>query len=130
MTTHKHAPGSSGVSLRDAFKYMRYCISDRDIEAIQRKAVEMAQAGNLAAARLCLSFHRAQRRAEPVKIDLPPLHTTDDVLAAVKIVANDVAAGKLTATEAGNLARMLQLLLQAMGYLDLEKRVRAIEDQG
>jgi len=120
---------ASTRSAHDKLKYMRECISDRDIEAIQRKAIELAKAGNLAAARLCHKQIAGQRRGVPVKCELPPLRTAGDVLAAMQIVANNVSAGKLTPAEGADLAKIFDLFLQALGHLDLEKRMTALEEQ-
>jgi hypothetical protein len=45
----------------------------------------------------------------------------------MRIVAKDVAAGELTAAEGSNIAKVFDLFLDALGYIELEKRLRAVE---
>ena len=50
-----------------------------DGEAIARKAIELAKAGETAALRMCLDRLVPVRKDEPVVFDLPPLDTAADV---------------------------------------------------
>jgi hypothetical protein len=93
-----------------------------------KKAIEQGKAGNVAAMRLCLKHLRGERRGVPVKCELPPLRTAADVLTAMQIVSDNVATGKLTTAEAGDLAKVFDVFLHALGHIDLEKRVKAMED--
>src|SRR6516165_770068 len=71
-----------------------------DAEAITRKAIELAKAGEIAALRMCLDRLVPAPKHEPVVFDLPPLHTAaDSVAAAAKLVAA-VADGDLTPSKA------------------------------
>ena len=75
-------------------------------EAITRKAIELAKAGEIAALRMCLDRLVPAPKHEPVVFDLPPLHTAaDSVAAAAKLVAA-VADGDLTPSEAMDLAKV------------------------
>jgi len=77
-----------------------------DAEAITRKAIELAKAGEIAALRMCLDRLVPAPKHEPVVFDLPPLHTAaDSVAAAAKLVAA-VADGDLTPSEAMDLAKV------------------------
>jgi hypothetical protein len=51
-------------------------------EAIARKAIELAKAGEIAALRMCLDRLLSVRKDEPVVFDLPPLDTAADSVAA------------------------------------------------
>src|SRR5260370_8393710 len=53
-----------------------------DAEAIARKAIELAKAGETAALRMCLDRLVPARKDEPVVFDLPPLHTPPHSVAA------------------------------------------------
>jgi hypothetical protein len=132
MITDKQTTGNAARrtrTLRDLLDAALQNISEGDIEAVLRKTMELAKVGNVAAMRLWLRHFAPPRRREPVKCDVPPLRTVEDVLAAMQAVADDVAAGKLTAHEGSNLAKIFHLFLQAFGYLDLEKRVRALRQR-
>ena len=53
-----------------------------DAEAIGRKAIEMAKAGDLAAIRLCMDRLAPARKDEPVAFELPPIEKPADIVAA------------------------------------------------
>ena len=97
-------------------------VVEKDLEAIMQKVSTLAKKGNIAAARLCVS-----RRGQPVTCDLPPLNTPADVLAAMKIIVADVAAGELTSAEGTDLAKLVELFMQAYANLHFEKRLREVE---
>jgi hypothetical protein len=102
-------------------------IQEGALAQILEKATELATKGNVGAMRIVMSFIFQARREVPGKIDLPSLNSCDDVLAAMQKVASGVAEGELTASEGAEFAKVFHLFLQALGYLDIEKRVRALQ---
>src|SRR5215472_4053736 len=68
---------------------------DGEAEALMRKAVELALAGDHAALRLCLDRVVAPRRDRMVELALPPIDSATDVLGAIKVVAA-VGTGAIT----------------------------------
>jgi F0F1-type ATP synthase gamma subunit len=98
-----------------------------DAEAIVRKAVEMAKAGEIAALRMCLDRLVPARKDEPVVFDLPPLDTAaDSVAAAARIVAG-VADGDLTPSEAMDLAKVIDVYVGALATKAFEERLAKLE---
>jgi len=76
-----------------------------DAEAIGRKAIEMAKAGDLTAIRLCMDRLAPARKDEPVAFELPPIEKPADCVAATASIVAAVAAGELTPTQAAELPR-------------------------
>jgi hypothetical protein len=105
-------------------------IQEGALARILAKATELAEKGNVGAMRIVMSYIFQARREVPGRIDLPSLNSPDDVLAAMQKVASGVAEGELTASEGAEFAKVFQLFLQALGYLDLERRVRALQSLG
>src|SRR5258708_29921667 len=68
-------------------------------EAIARKAIELAKAGETAALRMCLDRLVPVRKDEPVGFDLPPLDTAAHSLAAAARILAAVPAGDLPPPE-------------------------------
>jgi hypothetical protein len=101
-------------------------VVEKDLEAIMQKASALAQEGNVSAARLCVSV-LGRRRGQPVRCDLPPLNTPADVVAAMRIIVADVAAGELTSAEGIDLARLVDLFKEAYANMHFEKRLREVE---
>src|ERR687894_527368 len=73
---------------------------DGEAEALTRKAIEMALGGDGQAMRLCLERLVSPRRDRPVSFALPRLQTATDALAAAAAIAEAVADGELTPSEA------------------------------
>jgi len=98
-----------------------------DAEAITRKAIELAKAGEIAALRMCLDRLVPTPKHEPVVFDLPPLHTAaDSVAAAPKLVAA-VADGDLTPSEAMDLAKVIDVYVGALATKAFEERLSKLE---
>jgi len=76
-----------------------------DAEAIGRKAIELAKAGDIAAIRMCMDRLAPARKDEPVVFDLPPLATAADSVAAAASIVAAVAGGELAPSEGADLAR-------------------------
>ncbi len=96
-------------------------------EAIGRKAIALAQEGDIAAIRVCMDRLAPARKDEPVAFDLPPLDTaTDSVAAAARIVAA-VAAGELTPSEAAELAKVIDVYVRALEAKGFEDRLAKLE---
>ena len=71
-----------------------------DAEAIGRKAIELAKAGDIAAIRMCMDRLAPARKDEPVVFDLPPLATAADSVAAAASIVAAVAGGELARRKA------------------------------
>ena len=104
---------------------------DGETMALTRKAVELALAGDQAALRLCLDRTVAPRRDRAVELALPPIHSADDILAAIKVVSGAVGRGAITPGEGFTLSQMMETFLRAIEASDFENRLRQLdEDQG
>ena len=72
-----------------------------EAEAIGRKAIEMAKEGDPTALRLCLERIIAPRKDRPVAFAMPKLETAADAVKATGAIAQAVAEGRTTPSEAG-----------------------------
>jgi hypothetical protein len=99
-------------------------------EALTRKAVELALAGDTMALRLCLERILPPRKERPVSIELPPLTGSKDAVAASAALLAAVAAGEIAPGEAREVGRLLELHLRAVEQHDLELQLAALEAQG
>jgi Family of unknown function (DUF5681) len=81
---------------------------DGEATALTRKAVELALAGDPAALRLCLDRTVAPRRDRSVELALPPIHSTADILGAIKVVAGAVGRGDITPGEGFAISQMIE----------------------
>ncbi len=100
---------------------------DGEAQALSRRAVELALAGDTVALRLCLERILPPRRDRPVKFDLPLLQSPEDAVAAATAITEAVASGELTPDEAVGIGRLIETYVKAAELHELERRVAALE---
>jgi hypothetical protein len=100
---------------------------DGEVEALTRKAIETALAGDVTALRLCLERLVPPRRARPVVFELPPISTAEDVLTGMGAVLQAVSNGDLTPDEGQAVASLLEVHRRAFETIDIERRLTALE---
>src|SRR5437868_11036175 len=100
---------------------------DGEHEAITRKAVELAKAGDGLALRLCIERLLPPRRDRPVEFKLSKLETAADAANALSDILQAVAAGDLTPSEAEALGSLVAGFSRAIEIVDLEHRVTRLE---
>lgn len=101
---------------------------DGEADALTRKAIEMALAGDGMALRLCLERILPARRDRPVNCPLPSIAGPEDAPGAMAVVLSSVASGELTPTEGETLGKLIADTLRVFESSDIEKRLRALED--
>ena len=99
-----------------------------EAEAIGRKAIEKAKEGDTMAMRLCLERIIAPRKDRPVAFEMPKLETAADAVKATGAIAQAVADGDLTPSEAGELSRLIESFTRAVETHDLESRLAKLEE--
>lgn len=102
---------------------------DGEAEALTRKAVEMALAGDGTALRLCLERLLPARKDRPVRFTLPPLSTAADAAKAVGAIVEAVAAGDLTPGEAAELGKLVEAYTKTLEATEFEARLAALEER-
>lgn len=102
-------------------------LMEGEAEALTRKAIDLAKAGDIVALRLCLDRLAPPRKDSPINFDLPKVECAADHPAALAAIMEAVASGDLTPTEGQALAAMLAEHRKAIETADLETRVAALE---
>jgi Family of unknown function (DUF5681) len=97
-------------------------------EALTRKAIELAKAGDMQALRLCIDRLAPPRKDSPVAFDLPEMKTLNDAVPAMGALVKAVGRGDLTPTEAAELTKMVQAFAKIIETAELEERVRTLEE--
>ena len=101
---------------------------DGEVEALTRKAVEMALAGDSTALRLCFDRILPPRRERPVHFKLPRLQTAGDAAQALAAITDAVAAAEITPGEAAELAKLVEAFVRALEATAFDERLRSIEE--
>jgi hypothetical protein len=95
---------------------MQALLADR-AEAIGRKA----------AIRLCMDRLAPAPKDEPVDSELPPLEKPADSVAAAASIVAGVVAGDLTPSQAGQLAKVIDVYVRAIETKAFDERLSTVE---
>lgn len=98
-----------------------------EAEALARKAVELALAGDVTALRVCLERLIPPARERPIEAKLPPVVKAADLPAAVGRVVELVCAGETTPSEGTKLAELLGGWRAALELSEIESRLAALQ---
>jgi hypothetical protein len=96
-------------------------------EALTRKAIELALAGDGVVLRACLDRILPLRRGRPVTFPLPPLGSAADLPEALNAVLAAVADGAVTPDEGVSLAQIIETRRRAIETMELDRRIAALE---
>ena len=102
-------------------------LMDGEIEAITRKAIEAAKAGDIAAIRLVMDRVLPPARSRPISIDLPVLTDAASVSSAQAEILKAVAIGDLRLDEAESLSGLLEACRKSLETVELEYRIKELE---
>ena len=86
-----------------------------EAEALTKRAVELALAGDPTAMRLC------------IERILPPIESAADIAPATKAVTSALAAGIITPGEAGTIAAVVDTFVRAIETSDFDRRLKIME---
>jgi len=100
-----------------------------EAEALSRKAVEMALAGDSVALRLCLDRLAPPRKDSPVQFALPRMANAYDAAEAAGAVLQAVSEGELTPTEGAQVMGLVDSYRRTLEVTVLEARLAALEGQ-
>lgn len=100
---------------------------DGEAEALGRKAVELALAGNPHMLRACLERIAPPRRGRAVQFDVPSLSSPADILGAIASIVKAMSAGQLSPDEAAAAAKVVEAAAAAMARVEFEARIAALE---
>ena len=103
-------------------------LMEGEAEALTRKAIEKALAGDMVALKLCLDRIAPPRRDRLVNFTLPTMKTVADAPGAMAAILAAVAAGEITPAEGATCAGILGIYSKAVDSADHETRLLAVEE--
>ncbi len=98
------------------------------LEKICKKVEEEALNGNMQAAKMILERFLPPRKDRCIEIDLPSVHTFEDVLIAIEFIFNAVGKGNITPLEGELLAKMVESYSKALESYQFEFRLKNLEE--
>jgi hypothetical protein len=96
-------------------------------EALTQKAIDMALAGDVTALKLCIDRIFPVRKDRPVSFPLPPITSARDAAEIAAAVAQAVAAGHITPSEAAEIAKVVDVYVRAYQTAELDDRSARVE---
>ncbi len=120
-------PSGRPVGARNKATIAVEALLDGEAEALTRKVLELAAAGDPAMLRFCLDRIAPPRKDRPVSFALPEMQSPEDAVKASAALVKAVATGELTPSEAAELSRVVEGYIRAVDLHDIEKRLAALE---
>ena len=81
------------------------------------------------AIRVCMERLMPVIKHQPIAVELPPIENAADSVEAVATIAAAVAAGELTATEAAELAKVVDVCVRALDSKGFDERLSKLEKE-
>jgi hypothetical protein len=100
---------------------------DGAADDIANKAIELAKAGDATMIRALLDRAAPPRRDRHIPFELPPMERAADAVKAAAAIAQAVADGELTPSEASELSDFVANYAKALEISDLEARLQRLE---
>ncbi len=99
------------------------------VERIAGKLIELAEGGDMRAIRVYMDRLMPVIKHQPIAVELPPIENAADSVEAVARIAAAVAAGELTATEAAELAKVVDVYVRALDSKGFDGRLSKLEKE-
>jgi hypothetical protein len=80
------------------------------------------------AIRVCMDRLMPAIKRQPIAVELPPIEKPADSVEAAASIAAAVAAGELTATEAAELAKVIDTYVGAVATRGFDERLTKLEN--
>jgi len=98
-----------------------------EAQALTRKAVELALAGDTTALRMCLDRLMVPRRERVVPLAMRPVRDVGDLAPAMAAIMTAAGRGEISPAEGVSYARLVDIVLKAIDTYDFERRLQDLE---
>jgi Family of unknown function (DUF5681) len=99
------------------------------VESIAGKLIELAERGDMRAIRVCMDRLVPVIKHQPIAVELPPIEKPADSVEAAVSIAAAVATGDLTAPEAAELAKVVDVYVRALDGKGFDERLSKVEKE-
>jgi hypothetical protein len=124
------APGNGGrpKGARHKTTLAIEALLDGEADALTRKAIDLAMAGDMQALRLCMERLAPPRKDRSISFDMPAIETAEDLPRATRAIMDAVSVGDITPSEAAELGKLVDAHVRALEVSDVNKRLAALEE--
>jgi hypothetical protein len=120
-------PNGRPSGKRNAATLIAEQLIDGEAEAVTRRIIEQAKAGEPHAQRLFMDRVLPPRRERYLQFDLPELKTPEHAPLAMAAVIRAVAEGQITLGEANEFAKLVQTYIQSLEVTEFASRLKLLE---
>jgi hypothetical protein len=99
---------------------------DGEVEALTRKAVDLALSGDTVALRLCFERLAPPVKDKPISVSLPPLGDAN-ASQIMSSVLSAMACGEITPSEAAAVAGVVETYRRSVETAEIESRLSVLE---
>jgi hypothetical protein len=104
-------------------------LAEGQAEQLVQKALELAQGGDVQCLRMVLDRLWPLRKGQPLNVDMPPIKTSEDVVAAIASLWNAIGNGRLTPDEAVAMSLVVERSMEVIQLQDVLKRIGELEQK-
>ncbi len=124
---HPFAKGNPGrkPGSKNRATVVTAALLEGEADALVRKAVELAKAGDVTMLKFLLG--RILPRERPIKLDVPAMEFADDAVAALGFILRAVAEGRITPSEGAAVGSLIDSYSRAIELADVVKRMDSLE---
>jgi len=98
-----------------------------EAEALTRKLIEMAKAGDPLAMRLCMDRLLPAQKDRPIELPLGPVETLPQIRSGISTVVQAISNGSITPTAGETVAQVLHLQSEVITSAELAPRLEQLE---
>jgi hypothetical protein len=120
-------PAGRPLGARNATTMAAEILLQGEAERLTRKCIELALVGDTVALKLCLERIYPVRKDRAVRFPLPPITSARDAADIAAAVAQAVAAGHITPSEAAEIAKVVDVYVRAYQTAELDDRSKPLE---
>jgi hypothetical protein len=120
-------PAGRPVGARNKTSLAVEALLDGEAEGLTRKAIDLANGGDMQALRLCLERILPPRKDRPVSFELPEINNPKQAADAISAVLAAVAKGDITPTEASEVSKIVDVYVRAVETTELAERLARLE---
>jgi hypothetical protein len=102
---------------------------EASLEGVCKTIEKEALQGNMLAAKMILDRFLPVRKDRLLKIDLPEINTSEDILQAMRVIASAVGCGEISPSEGESLSKTLDIYAKAFETYQLESRLLQLESR-
>ena len=122
-------PAGKAKGTRNAATLALEQMLDGESESLMRLAIDLAREGNKGALRLVVERILPPRRERPMQFQLPRLETAEDAVAAINAIAEGIARGELSESEAASANALVGSFIKCLEFVDYERKFAALEEK-